>query len=216
MPQRMKTAPRKRPRQVRSEATVQALLKGTARVLIRDGYDRASTNRIAVEAGVAIGSLYQYFPSKEALVAALIERHCEDIVGVFTGAMARLGGAPLRTVVAESIRALIAVKRLNPRLHAVLIEQVPRVGRLRMVNDFHDQITALVRVFLEQRRAEVKAIDLDLAAFVTVEAVHGVIHSTRDAIGNWDESEVAAALTDLVYGYLTSPPAVPAAGLKLL
>src|SRR5213082_1988183 len=75
MSPRPRTIPRKRPRQDRSKATVDAILTATARILMADGYDRASTNRIALAAGVSVGSLYQYFPSKEALVAALVENH---------------------------------------------------------------------------------------------------------------------------------------------
>ena len=60
------TSPRRRPRQARAQATVDAIVKATARVLVDEGYDRASTNRVALAAGVSIGSLYQYFPSKEA------------------------------------------------------------------------------------------------------------------------------------------------------
>ena len=55
---------RRRPRQARSRATVDAIVEGAARVLVREGYDAASTNRVAKEAGVSIGSLYQYFDSK--------------------------------------------------------------------------------------------------------------------------------------------------------
>ena len=69
------TMPRKSASQKRSQATVETLLDATARVLTREGYDRASTNRIAAKAGVSVGSLYQYFPNKEALVAALVARH---------------------------------------------------------------------------------------------------------------------------------------------
>ena len=69
------TNPRKYASQDRSRATVDALVEATARILIREGFDKASTNRIAEVAGVSVGSLYQYFPSKEALVAALIDRH---------------------------------------------------------------------------------------------------------------------------------------------
>ena len=52
--------------------TVEAILDATARVLVREGYARTSTNRVAAVAGVSIGSLYQYFPNKESLVAALV------------------------------------------------------------------------------------------------------------------------------------------------
>jgi AcrR family transcriptional regulator len=71
----IQTNPRKSASQKRPRVTVGTLLEATARVLVRQGYDRASTNRIATTAGMSIGSLYQYFPNKEALVAALIARH---------------------------------------------------------------------------------------------------------------------------------------------
>src|SRR5487761_943127 len=79
MARKLRTNPRKLASQERSRATVDALLEATTRVLIKEGYDRASTNRIAEVAGVSIGSLYQYFPSKEALVAAVIDRHTQEI-----------------------------------------------------------------------------------------------------------------------------------------
>jgi len=66
-----------RPQQQRSKALVDTLLEATARILERSGLEETSTNEIARVAGVSVGSLYQYFPSKEALVAALIERKVE-------------------------------------------------------------------------------------------------------------------------------------------
>ncbi|TIV67001.1 MAG: TetR family transcriptional regulator, partial [Mesorhizobium sp.] len=80
MAPKLLTNPRKNASQDRSRATVDALVEATARILVRDGFDKASTNRIAEEAGVSIGSLYQYYPSKEALVAAVIDRHNQDII----------------------------------------------------------------------------------------------------------------------------------------
>src|SRR5215469_493144 len=72
MARKVQTNPRKLASQERSRATVDALLEATARILLKEGYDKASTNRIAEVAGVSIGSLYQYFPSKEALVSTAI------------------------------------------------------------------------------------------------------------------------------------------------
>src|SRR6185503_3042990 len=77
MPRQVRTTPRKRPRQARSRETVSAILAATSRVLVKHGFDGLTTNAVAEAAGVSIGSLYQYFPNKEALVAGLIERHVE-------------------------------------------------------------------------------------------------------------------------------------------
>src|SRR5215468_399334 len=82
MPRRPLTNPRKHASQERSRATVDALIEATARILVREGFDHASTNRIAEQAGVSVGSLYQYFPSKEALVAAVIDRHHQELMQV--------------------------------------------------------------------------------------------------------------------------------------
>lgn len=72
-----RTAPRKIPRQARSRATVDRILDAAARLFDRDGYVATTTNHVAEEAGVSIGSLYQYFPSKDALLTALAERHLD-------------------------------------------------------------------------------------------------------------------------------------------
>jgi AcrR family transcriptional regulator len=88
MTRRPKTAPRKLATQERAQRTVDAMLTATARILVKEGYDTASTNKIALAAGVSIGSLYQYFPGKEALVAAVIDRHVEEMMGVVRVALA--------------------------------------------------------------------------------------------------------------------------------
>ena len=85
------TNPRKSASQERSRLTVDALLEATARILVKEGYDRASTNKIAAVAGVSIGSLYQYFPGKEALVAAVIDRHKNEVMQVIRNALIKLG-----------------------------------------------------------------------------------------------------------------------------
>ncbi|MBE0604637.1 MAG: helix-turn-helix transcriptional regulator, partial [Deltaproteobacteria bacterium] len=70
--------PRKQPVQKRSRATVEDILAAAAQVFEDHGYANGTTNRIAEQAGVSIGTLYQYFPSKEAIAVALLERHIAD------------------------------------------------------------------------------------------------------------------------------------------
>src|SRR6516164_8568554 len=101
MARKVQTNPRKLASQERSHATVDALLRATTRILLKEGYDRASTNRIAEVAGVSIGSLYQYFPSKEALVAAVIDRHTQEVAEVTRKAMVKAAALPIEGAARE-------------------------------------------------------------------------------------------------------------------
>ena len=75
VPMKVTRVPRKKPRQSRSQATVDVILDAAARIFVETGFAAATTNAIAERAGVSVGSLYQYFPNKLALLAALKERH---------------------------------------------------------------------------------------------------------------------------------------------
>src|SRR5690349_24663898 len=95
MPRKALTSPRKYASQARSRAPVDALIDATARILVREGFDKASTNLIAEVAGVSVGSLYQYFPSKEALVAAVLERDQQVMMQLVGGELADVARRPI-------------------------------------------------------------------------------------------------------------------------
>jgi len=174
---RARTLPRKSAVQERSRATVDVILQATARILVKEGYDRASTNRIAQAAGVSIGSLYQYFPSKEALVATLIERHMDEMMAIVRDAMIALVTEPLEVAARELVRMMIDAHAIDPKLHKVLVEQVPRVGRLEKIYDVESYALTLARTYLEARRPELRRDDVDLAAFVVVHIVESLTHA---------------------------------------
>lgn len=177
MARKPQTNPRKPASQERSRATVDALLEATTRVLIKEGYDRASTNRIAEVAGVSIGSLYQYFPSKEALVAAVIDRHTQEISEVTRRVLVKAAAMPIEAAAREFVSVAIDGHRVNPKLHGVLAEQIPRVGRLENIEANVRQGYALVRGYLEAHRDEIDVEDLDLAAFICVTTVEALTHA---------------------------------------
>lgn len=207
MPRRPRTAPRKKPRQERSQATVDAILDATARVLCTTGYDRASTNRIALAAGVSVGSLYQYFPSKEALVAALAERHTEAMTSLVKRKLNEVSRMPLDVAVRTMIRAMFDAHAVDPRLHKVLIEQVPRVGKLEKVVAVEEEVGCLVQLFLEARRADLRRTDVDAVAFVLCHVVEAVTHAAvlaeLDTAGSRARA-IESELTDMILRYLPS------------
>ena len=74
------SSPRRRPRQQRSQFTVEAIFQAVAQIVATHGEHGLTTNRIAEVAGVSVGSLYQYFPSKDAILQAMLDQHCERVM----------------------------------------------------------------------------------------------------------------------------------------
>jgi AcrR family transcriptional regulator len=199
------TNPRKSASQARSRATVEALLDATARVLTRQGYDRASTNRIAATAGVSVGSLYQYFPNKEALVAALVARHNREMLDLLRGALKEVAALDLATAIAKLVRAAVDAHRVDPALHRVFDEQVPRMGQLAKIGALQGETFRLVRSYLEGRLNEIAVRDLDVATSILVTTVEAlthqfVIHKPEAREGERDR--FIDEVTQLVVGYL--------------
>jgi AcrR family transcriptional regulator len=173
MPQ-VKTTPRKRPRQERSKATVDAILAATARVLVKDGYDGLTTNTVATTAGVSIGSLYQYFPNKEALVAALIEHHLDLKSAMTVAELQRTASLPAAQAVRAMIVLTIESYREQPDLKRVLIEQVPRVGRMAKIAALHAGTLQMITAILAAREKELSISDPNTAAFILMSAIEAI------------------------------------------
>ena len=198
MTAKIRTNPRKKATQARAVSTVDAILKATARILVKEGYDRASTNKVAAVAGVSIGSLYQYFPSKEALVAALAERHIREMVGLLREQVPRLLALPLEKAIEQVVRLMVEAHSVDPKLHKVLVEQVPRIGALDNVEGVEREMIALTRAYLESKRAEIDVEDLELSAYIVVGMVESLTHAavlTRpDLLGEAFIREVTRAV----------------------
>lgn len=154
------------------------ILAAAARVLCRHGYDGATTNLIAEQAGVSVGSLYQYFPNKEAIVGALIERHDAEMWTVFSEGASLAEGRTLREVVPVVIDALFEAHLVEPALHRALNETVPRVGKLARLRETNARARAMIEELLRRRKSEIDVRDVAAAAFVVVEAVEALVHQS--------------------------------------
>src|SRR5690606_4053388 len=119
---------RKTPRQERARLTVEALLEATEQLLVDVGYANMTTNGIAQRAGVSIGSLYQYFPNKEAIIVELSRRYAEDQVATLIEALAVNAVGPIEANIGVFVRSLLELRRLKPDLFRVLYTEVPRLG----------------------------------------------------------------------------------------
>ena len=182
------------------------MVEATARILVRGGFDHASTNEIARVAGVGIGSLYQYFPNKQALVGAVVDRHSEAMMQVVRTALVKVALRPVEEGARALVRVMIDAHRVNPKLHRVLAEQIPRVGRLDNIQAIDREAHALVRAYLDAHREELAVSDTNLAAFVCVRTVEALTHAAvvdrPDAINDVEADRFVDEVTRLILRYL--------------
>ncbi|ADJ47726.1 TetR family transcriptional regulator [Amycolatopsis mediterranei S699] len=189
---------------MRAELTRQRILTAAAHVFADHGYSAGTTNRIAERAGISIGSLYQYFPNKDAILAELLTRHLDD----GTAALAKLLAGPLPGPIEEVFRVFVrlAVEAHldDPHLLRMLREQAPRS------NELIERLDGLKRTMVDHTRVlleghpEVHVADTATAArliFATVElAVHDLLAEPDPTDARRLEDEMVAMLTRYVRG----------------
>jgi AcrR family transcriptional regulator len=202
MPRKRSTTPRKLPQQDRSRITVEAILEATARILTEDGYDKANTNLIAERAGVSIGSLYQYFPNKESLMAALMEQHSQEIAEIVESKLNRLFDAPPETAIPELVKAVIAAHAIAPRLHQVLNEEIPRSERLKQMQKADERITELLREYITIWRDRIHPKNLEMTVFILSRTVESLCHSAVIEHPNFvKDSQFEQEVSNLLLSY---------------
>jgi AcrR family transcriptional regulator len=207
MTRKKTAAPRKQPEQDRSRATVDVIVDAAARILVKHGYDAFTTNRVAEKAGVSIGSLYQYFPNKDALLGELMRRHTADLERGIEDMQAHARNAPLAEVVRAAIEHNVQSHLIDPALHRVLSEEVPRLGKLDWQAAFAERMAGRVRAALEARRVEIVVADLDLAVYMVCRTVETVIHNAAtERPLDLRSGALAEELTRMIVSFLTGKP----------
>lgn len=185
--------PRKLPRQRRSAETVERILTAAARIFDERGYGGTTTNHVALEAGVSIGSLYQYFPNKDALLVALAERHVDDVARRFGSRLDTLREE--RPSIEGTVRALLDLTvELNDtsRLHAILYSDCPRTPALvERLGRFTELLVSEVAWHLG--RTGCGGHDPDLRARLLVAAVDAAVHEVVLASPPGPDRATAAA-----------------------
>jgi AcrR family transcriptional regulator len=198
---------RRRPRQKRSQATHDAIVEAAARVIAETGLEKATTARIAEVAGVSPGSMYQYFPSKDALVTALFERDSSAQHRKLLELAAEMGTDDVRALVRAFVSYSIGEHEKNRALYRVLLHEVPKVSGLGPTIAVDRTAARSLRLLFEIGKSRVQARDLDAAAIIFVRAFR---YSAMGAIDEPFADDAARGrfvdeLTDLLTLYLIGP-----------
>ncbi|MGZ3773686.1 MAG: TetR/AcrR family transcriptional regulator [Pseudobdellovibrionaceae bacterium] len=189
----------KAPTQERSRQTVATILNACSRLLISEGFYEMTTDRIAKEAGVSIGSLYQFFGNKESVVQAMIKNIFEEDKRILSEKMRALSHLPIEERVKALVEVMIEMARRNSELRAKLTTIVYYVMEPSYISDTLRFIQDAVRFNLPQ----VAGRDMDKVSYMFVNAFMGLINNMSidqpEAIHNHD---IAQEITQLFIKYL--------------
>jgi AcrR family transcriptional regulator len=185
----------RKPVQERSQATFEAIIEATAQILERDGLAGLSTNRVARVAGVSVGSLYQYFPDKQALVEEVRSRFAARFQSRLLELVGRLPGLGLRQAIREWVVTLVDLHAESPGVHNAVGTGSP--------DDARAPLAGVVKGFLDAHAAEVRRPDRELAARLLIDTAESLVHNTalrepeRLRDGAWVEE-----VCDLLHRYV--------------
>jgi AcrR family transcriptional regulator len=193
--------PRRKPRQVRAELTRERILTAAAHVFAELGYAAGTTNRIAERARISIGSLYQYFPNKDAILASLLIKHIDRGTWTEAGRLELTPGS-LRATVRALVRDAIDHHGDDPQLLRIMIEEAPLSQELLDTIDRHGKIRVGQLRDLLARHPDVHVGDLDVAAELVLFTVELNTHKLMAAPRTIPVETVENELVDMITRYL--------------
>lgn len=193
---------RKRPQQERSRQMVSTLIDATARCISERGLDNTTTPHIAELAGVSVGSLYQYFGSKEALIEALVEKLADDVArGVKRLPVS--GDVSLRDLVGTAIRFGFAMLNASNGLYAELARNWHRVQTQKVADVLQQHFLEIARFYFLKHYREHPIDDLEVRVFIiTNSTIFTMVRLVSQENSMLNEDAVANGLTDMITGYL--------------
>jgi AcrR family transcriptional regulator len=198
---------RRIPRQSRSRALVEAILEATARILSERGYANTNTNLVAERAGVSIGSVYQYFPNKDALISALHERHALQMYAEIERVFEHLVATDLASQLAAIVHAWLSAHLLDPELHRVLEQEFPFFDAPADQSPADQLIFRRMRQLLQQHQQDIVPTDLDLATWMLLHSMESLIHAAviHPSLPH-ASAAIEPAIVNMLLGYLYFDP----------
>jgi AcrR family transcriptional regulator len=197
---------RKSPRQARSADTVETILAAAARVLERESLAGFNTNRVAEVAGVSVGSLYQYFPNKSALVAALIDRHESALAASIESCVAVHQDRSLREALLALADIGIAQQYAHPILAAALDHEEARLPLGPRLRGYEQRIGIAVTTLLQRHPSELAA-PLQPSDVQDILVIAKAMIEADASAGRTPPADLRDRVARALLGYLKTPPA---------
>jgi AcrR family transcriptional regulator len=199
-----KLNPRKEPNQDRAKDTVENIVTATAHILEKDGFEKISTNRIAERAGVSIGSLYQYFPTKESIFSFMMERYVKSQTELIDRIMEeRKSEKDLREIIKVIISAIMVSKIQQARFQKMFAQKVLSFAGYESLNRQDEHLINLFKKYLEPFGKEVRKENLDISLYFVIQSIKvlpiAILYQDKIKL---NDPRVTDELIELVYRYL--------------
>ncbi|HEV2708639.1 MAG TPA: TetR/AcrR family transcriptional regulator [Edaphobacter sp.] len=165
--------PRKSPVQARSAASVEAILEATIQVLLQEGKDRLTTTRVALRAGVSVGTLYQYFPNKSALLQAALKGHLDEVACAVERVCQEQRGKPLSEMATALVNAFLEAKMRKSKTSVAMYSVSSDVDGARIVQEMGVRLNKAIVAMLRSSSQSLTA-DPQLVAGMMQSAMAGV------------------------------------------
>jgi AcrR family transcriptional regulator len=197
---------------VRGLRRVEEILDAAAQIFAKVGYDEATTNGIATQAGISPGSLYQFFPNKEAMASALAARYTEDLLRIHdVGLTPEAGRLPLASFLDRVIDPIVAYNRVHPALTRLFGGAHSSPQLASMLDYLHAEVVRRLDAALAARDPHLDPARRQRVATVLLQIALALLPLTLDPVhGDAMLNELKAAL----HGYLASVLAVPPSSLE--
>lgn len=194
---------RKAPQQARSRETVERIVAAGRQVLVADGYDAFSTNRVAAAAGVSPGSLYQYFPDKASILEVVIDRYWAEVADRVAASLADRIGEAGPAMVRATADALVAALEADRALLRVVAEELPVQRNRERRTVLERRVRELVTTYLAARPDSSRRPSPAVASWVVVLAIENLaLRWVLDQPGTVTREALLDEMVALVSGYL--------------
>jgi AcrR family transcriptional regulator len=172
--------PRKTPIQARSAVTVDAIFEATIQVLLLQGADRLTTTRVAERAGVSVGTLYQYYPNKQALLFAVLEGHLRKIATSMQNACEQFHGRPLAEMVKGVVESFVDAKMERPDISAALYRIAAELGSAELTRRNSEQSHKALKSML-RTAPDANFVQIDFVVQMMLSAMAGATRSVLES-----------------------------------
>lgn len=200
---------RKKPQQARSRLVVQSLVEAGARVIAREGLEAATAARIADEAGVSVGSLYQYFDSKEDIYRSVLRQIGEGLKLIVGGQLGQLEGRDIGEFVRDLLNEVWGFLEADGQRYLQITRYWAQLDFTAVMNDLERQMNSVLAVYMMQRPRETPITDAPAKIYVLVNSVlFTIVRYISDPAPHVSREQIVETFSE-VARILVGGPALP-------